>query len=40
MKKTLDVDNQNVQDAIRKFQDTKNKEANKGTQRGLEQKPQ
>jgi hypothetical protein len=40
MEKILDVVSQNVQDALEKFQDTKNNEHEKTqTQRGLQQKP-
>jgi hypothetical protein len=43
MERILDLVNQNVQDALKKFQDTKNTEedteTNKGTQRGLQQTP-
>jgi uncharacterized protein (UPF0305 family) len=44
MEKILDIVNQNVQDALKKFQDSKNKEhkkteTNQGTQRGLQQTP-
>jgi hypothetical protein len=44
MEKTLDMVNQNVQDELKKFQDTKNKEnekteINKCIQRGLQQTP-
>jgi hypothetical protein len=45
MEKTLHMANQNVQDALKKFQDTKNKktwentETNKWSQIGLQQTP-
>jgi hypothetical protein len=43
IEKILDMVNQNVQDAFKKFQDPKNTfqdtETNKGTQRGFQQTP-
>jgi hypothetical protein len=44
MEKIIDIVNQNIQDALKKFQDTKNKEhemtqKQKGTQRGPQQMP-